>query len=226
MSFVFQKKFNSPINEYTIIGERHSGTKLIEKIIRNNTSLPLTWKYGWKHWFGFADHIDLLNAKNTLFICMIRNPYDWIFSFYNDTHHVPKSNTNSFDKFIYSEWYSIIDPVFSEIEILEDRNFLTKNRYKNIFELRKYKLHYIRQVLTQLCPHLIILNYEKLTQDPQNTINSIKNYLKIDTTQENIFRIIPSKKHKHINQKNIEKINQNIDWEIENTVGYKKNSFI
>lgn len=37
------------INQYTIYGERHSGTKLLQQLIDTYCHINLTWQYGWKH---------------------------------------------------------------------------------------------------------------------------------------------------------------------------------
>ena len=63
------------LNKFTIYGERCSGTTYLEQIINLNFKADITWEYGWKHFFGFHD---LTNSDDTLFICIVRNPYDWI----------------------------------------------------------------------------------------------------------------------------------------------------
>ncbi len=43
----------SAIKYFTIYGERCSGTNFLEETIKANFGLQITWKYGWKHFFGF-----------------------------------------------------------------------------------------------------------------------------------------------------------------------------
>jgi len=53
---------------------------------------------------------------------------------------------------------------------MEDRNIFTKERYKNIFELRYTKLKYMTEVLPQKVKHCIFIRYEDLLDDFENTI--------------------------------------------------------
>ena len=73
------------ITKYTIYGERCSGTNYLENLINENFDVKLTWEYGFKHWFGFNN---LSNSDDTLFICIVRNPVDWVNSFYRTPHHL------------------------------------------------------------------------------------------------------------------------------------------
>lgn len=224
MSFVFHKITSNKITHYTIFGERHSGTKLTEKIIKNNTQLIYNPQYGWKHGFGFHSTELFLNDYKTLFLCLVRNPYDWLLAFFKEPHHVPKHNLRSIEIFLFNEWYSVYDPVFKIEEILEDRNFITKQRYKNIFELRLYKIYYMRQILSQICPNILIISYEELTRQPEKTITNIKMCLNNSSvTKENIFTIKPHKQY-FCDSKTLEKINANIDWRFEHTIGYSNNN--
>jgi hypothetical protein len=76
------------IKKYTIYGERCSGTNYLENLIDKNFDIKITWEFGWKHFFGFNDN-QLKNSDDTLFICIVRNPVDWINSFYRELHHSP-----------------------------------------------------------------------------------------------------------------------------------------
>ena len=41
------------IKNFTIFGERCSGTNYVQQLILKNFDTEITWKYGWKHFFGF-----------------------------------------------------------------------------------------------------------------------------------------------------------------------------
>ena len=75
------------IQNYTIYGERCSGTNYLERIMGLNFDINITWNYGWKHFFGFQDN-KLENSDDTLFICIVRNLPDWINSLYRTPHHL------------------------------------------------------------------------------------------------------------------------------------------
>ena len=135
------------VKKITIYGERCSGTKYLEKIIKINFNTILTWDYGWKHFFGFCDN-KLNCSDDTLFICIVRNPVDWFNSLYRNPWHLPKNINTNVNKFLNSEIYShncctgwrhihnnVKNVTKTKSEIMEDRNIYTGERYKNIFEL-------------------------------------------------------------------------------------------
>ena len=144
---------NSSINTYTIFGERHSGTKYLEKNIHKVYGIKYNTNYGHKHFFGFYNHNRIVKDNNTLFIGIIRDPYDWIGAMNNEPHHVPmhlKPLFSNLDKEFYSidEYYkpNAVRPYTSgyKTEILEDRNIFDINKkYSSILELRNTKNQYL-----------------------------------------------------------------------------------
>lgn len=220
-NFIYVKQSNRIINKYTIYGERHSGTKLIQKIFAANTHLELTWEYGWKHWIGFCDKQTIINANDTLFVCLVRNPYDWILSFFREPHHVPKENRESINNFLTKQWYSVYDAIFDTTEILDDRNFLTNKRYSNIFDMRKHKIYYMRQLLPQICSNMILLSYETLTTNTESVIMDIWDYL--NTKNQNPSYYIKAPKNYSHSTDIHNQINNSIEWDYEKTVGYLMN---
>jgi hypothetical protein len=174
------------IKKYTIYGERCSGTNYLENIININFDVQITWEYGWKHFFGFDDE-KLLNSDDTLFICIVRNPIDWINSFYREMHHlklryeIDLSENEKLNKFLNDEIISIDDSsVEYEIkkeynELLIDRNIYTKKRYKNIFELRHTKLKWMIEDLPNKVKNYIFIRYEDLINNFESTLFKIKN---------------------------------------------------
>ena len=45
------------IKKVTIYGERCSETNYLEQLLINNFDIDITWKYGWKHFFGFHKNL-------------------------------------------------------------------------------------------------------------------------------------------------------------------------
>jgi hypothetical protein len=70
------------IKKFTIFGERCSGTNYLEELIKTNFNINLTWKYGWKHFFGFYNFQKTQDEDETLFIGIVRHPIYWINSFF------------------------------------------------------------------------------------------------------------------------------------------------
>lgn len=160
------------ISKYTIYGERCSGTNYLEDLMTKNFDIELTWSYGWKHFFGFAD---LSNSQDTLFICIVRDIHTWLNSFYEIPYHwkyIRKNNDNKKDSFLNHTFYSIHER--TRKEIMEDRHIHTGERYKNIFELRHTKIKYMIEELPLKVENYIFIRYEDLLMDFEKTMLKIK----------------------------------------------------
>lgn len=234
------------IKRFTIYGERCSGTNYLQELIEMNFDVETTWDYGWKHFFGFND---VSNSDDTLFICIIRDPYTWLNSLYRIPHHITHTIRGDATKFLNNEVFSYDDHNESRDEtkeMMNDRHIYTNERYKNIFELRYTKLNYLTVDLPTKVKHHIFIRYEDLLYDFKNTMNLIKSTgLKV---KENI--VFPEntkydiKVRNQTDDKRIEKyrkntyypipkkliyMNPNFSFEKEYKIGYlpvKKNSSI
>ena len=216
------------IKNFTIYGERCSGTNYIEELILKNFNIELTWKYGFKHFFGFND---LSNSDDTLFIGIIRNPYNWLNSFYLVPHHIPKENIKNIDTYLNNEWYSVynkndnkwfIDKDIDTNERLFDRNLYTKNRYKNIFDMRYTKIKFLIEDMPYKVKNYIFIKYEDLIDNFENTFNKIKD--KGLTIKDNIDYPLNSIKYKKDdNIQFIEKTDK--DYKIKREIILQNNNF-
>lgn len=236
--FLKQQRNNLPIYNFTIFGERHSGTNFLERLISGKDSwggsssdkafeIPVTWEYGWKHFFGFHDDL-LINPKsnNTLFLGIIRNPYDWLMAMYKMPHHIrdhkgPKwsDRFDNIEDFLTNNdliaRYS--DPALDN-NINLDINPYTLNGYKNIFELRQVKLHYLLYMLPSMVQNYTLIKYEELSNNSTKFIEDISNYYNLpilhtihNTHNLSNYEIDPSIK---------QFINSSLDWSLENICGY------
>jgi hypothetical protein len=158
------------ITKITIYGERCSGTNYLENLITSNFDAEITWQYGWKHFFGFNN---LTNSDDTLFICIVRDPCDWINSLYRTPYHLSKKQCYSVNNFLYDEVISYIDES-ETIVIIQDRNMYNGENYKNIMELRSFKLKYLMEDLPLNVKNYILIQYESLVNDFVNTMTKIK----------------------------------------------------
>ena len=157
------------MKKITIYGERCSGTNYLENLLLLNFDIEITWNYGWKHFFGFSD---LTNTDDILFIGIVRNLYDWINSFYREKHHLPNHLTENINTFLTDEFYSIDK---KNNELMNDRNIETKERYKNIFELRRVKNTFLIEKMPTLVKNYCIITYDDLCSDFTNIMNKLKN---------------------------------------------------
>lgn len=204
------------LGKYTIYGERCSGTNYLQDVVDKNFDVKITWKYGWKHFFGFQDKI-LKESDDTLFICIVRNPVDWINSFYREKHHLALQyaklpERKKLDIFLNKEVLSVNDHEHNYTkfnkELLHDRNIYTGKRYKNIFELRHTKIKWMLEDLPNKVKHCIFIKHEDLINDFENTLIKIKDAgLKV---KENINFPINSINYKNDDKKKYIKKKNNI----------------
>ena len=221
------------INNFTIYGERCSGTNFLEAIFTGESyfhknkkpafDLPLTWAFGHKHFFGFNDEDIVQNGDYTLFIGIVRNSYDWLASLFRNKHHIPQVNFCP-KNFLFGEWYSIEHNVESDNfleEYTKDRNFLTGDRYKNIFELRKNKLDYLYNKMPNLAKNYILIRYEDLCDNAEKVIDAISNRFSLPIVNK---RFIQTKKKQPSNilTEYEDQITNALDWNTENLLGYRR----
>jgi len=166
------------INRFTIYGERCSGTNYLEKVILSNFDMKLTWDFGYKHFFGFSDFKD---SDDVLFIGIVRDPVQWINSFYKKPWEIPTHISKDAGSFLNSQFYSVINPNPSNIyykvkvptECMEDRNIYTGERYRNIFEMRYTKINFLRSDLPKKVKHYLFVRYEDMLEDFDGTVSKI-----------------------------------------------------
>ena len=207
------------IFEYQLFGERHSGTNFLQQCFQQKFNLPLTQFYGNKHWFGWAKpEVVTYKGRHTLFIGLVRNPYDWICAMHSMPHHIHPHRAYNFETYITSEWYSTWGDQF--IEIKEDRNYITSERYKNIFEMRKLKYEYLLNTLPDIAQNYVLLSYEYFIKNHHNILNIIGNKFNLKTFGQPPEAINKSPYFIPSEIKPI--IDSNIDWSLEEALGYYK----
>jgi hypothetical protein len=229
------------INKFVILGERCSGTNFLEESIKQNFHINYTTEYGNKHFFCFNDY-NKRNNDDTLFIGIIRNPIYWLNSFSKELHHIPTVNKN-IRNFLFNEFYSILDnqPIknnvfnfntFKNNEMVNhvDLNYTTGKKYKNIFELRKLKNFYLTNIIQTKVKNYILINYEDLLYNYENTLKIIKEKFSLLHKSSEFVKITNYKKSTSYSYKQqrlitfsndlIKIIWQYLDREQETTIGY------
>lgn len=180
------------ITKFIIYGERCSGTNFLENVILENFDIEISWEQGSKHFFCFNNY-DKRNFDDTLYIGIVRNPIYWINSFSKELHHVPDINRKNIQNFLFNEFYSVNDEIeptpkvqtilfknkkhyfYKYTTMVEDLNYITNKKYKNIFELRKLKNDYLMNIMPSKVKNYILINYEKLLTNYEETLEFIKN---------------------------------------------------
>jgi hypothetical protein len=182
---------------FTIYGERSSGTVFLEEAITKNFNLPVIWYYDWKHFFGMYD-FDTDNANvsaegnaidNTIFIGIVRDPVAWLNSFSKNLQYVPACN-HELTNFLNNPFYSAVGEGDQEEVIQEDVNYITKERFQNIFELRKLKNDFLMNVVRTKVKNYILIRYEDLLNNYDNTLDQIKNSYNLVKTHEEYEKIV------------------------------------
>lgn len=228
----------SKIKYVTFFGERCSGSTFLMNAIIKNFNIQLTWKYGWKHFFGFNN---LQNSEDTLFIAIVRDPYEWLGSFSRTPHYFKEHVKNNINKFLTSEIASYnLDPKDTKMlgvklgkEILQDRNIYNKKvRYKNIFELRNMKIKYLLDDLPKLVKNYYFITYENFLARYNTILRRIGTKFNLIKRHPNFIPIenhTGSKEHKKfepikydLSDDVMNLINKNLNWNIENRLGYYK----
>lgn len=225
--FLYRKTLTIP-SRYVLYGERHSGTKFFDQVIKSAYGLHINNDYGQKHFFGFANHKEISVDEKTIFFCIIRNPYNWIAAMNSLPHHVPHSLLPLYDHLL-DEWYSI--PQYWTIwdskpvtiinnEIMQDRHLSLDRRYKNILELRNVKNNYLLNILPIYANNIVILTYEELMLNYLSILDIISKSFLLNMNSINKIKFVPS--NRFLPEHLIEQINPYLDWQTENLLGYAK----
>jgi len=246
---------NTKITKFAIYGERCSGTNYLEEVMKTNFHLHYTIEHGNKHFFCFNNY-ENKSTDDTLFIGIVRNPVYWLNSFCKEMYHVPEINRN-FKNFLFNEFYSVLDeekPVCKDLmqdnnnfllqnnklyananyEVnKKDLNYITGNKYKNIFELRKLKNDYLMNSMPKKVPHYILINYENLLYNFDKTLHDIQDKFNLTSKHSEYINIKKYKKSDNynfvrqrmitFNKTIIDTIWNNLNVKQENYLGYYKN---
>ena len=106
------------INDIAIFGERNCGTKYLRNIIKNQLKIRLNNKYGFKHFYikglsprGIENTTtdnecvkSIYESENTLFLFIIRNPYDWVSSMFRKPYHIKNNNAKNLLEFVSQKY--------------------------------------------------------------------------------------------------------------------------
>jgi hypothetical protein len=224
---------------YTVLGERCSGTNLVSCLIELNFDIEFDSSFHHKHFFGFCESAKYKERSDeTLFICVVRNVYEWIASFFEKQHHMVR--TGDLRDFLTREIHSWDESTGTEI--VHDWNYVDNKPYANLFELRKSKMIFCKDILPNLVKHHQIVLLENISSSLLQTNFLEKLTEKFPLRKRGTgFRSIPfnAQVYNHTQQKKVynprryvikdasdlEFIDSNIDVVVEKSVGYDVNFF-
>ena len=224
------------ITNFTIFGERNSGTKYLEKTLRKMLKIKYTKEYGFKHWYikgiyprGVNNTTtdnecikDINDSDNTLFILIVRNVYDWVNSMYKKPHHMKNIDKSSMYNFISKKYMCYEDE--REKNTLWIKNKQHRYPYfieesKNLIKLRNLKnTHFLN--LRNRVKYFYIIRQEHL-------LNDIKRMIKQYGLKYNFLHLPNYKKPKtySLDKKTVSYINKNLKNEIDSKFYRVKYSF-
>ena len=235
--------YGNKIKYFRIFGERCSGTNFITHLVEANCNEINDFAlFGHKHfpyWFDFPinpsimkaigyphDNDSLERSGDCLFIIILRDPYDWLCSFFGDPHEVTDEIKNhGFSCFIRSIWKSSSDVC----GLIDDYNPYTKAPFKNVLELRKYKtINYLS--MGKNVKNFCLVRYEDLENDPKGFLEHLSRKYNLSLAQ--VFCPIDTykgegnpyvkKQYPLIEPHDLHFINENLDWELESQFGYQQ----
>lgn len=141
--------------------------QLLEKLTTGEESTrdryftkTFTQNLGWKH--RFVNLSELSSIRDTIqhvgFVCLVKNPYAWLLSFYHSPHHYEGTTKESFSEFL-------VKPV----QLLNRDNLLAD--FVTPIQLWNLK----NQSYYEVVQHFdgVLLKYESLLKSPDRTIHSI-----------------------------------------------------
>jgi hypothetical protein len=154
---------------FTIFGERCSGTNYLQQLVETNFHITYRWT-PYKHFHCSTEFLKIFDEPNEFYLIIIRNPIDWINSFYQSPHHLGMENKESIYSFLTKPMISYFEmgPLKGEI-IPFEKNPYTNSFFQNIFELREVKNYFYVRHIPTLTSHSMWIRYEDL----QNDVNSI-----------------------------------------------------
>ncbi len=247
------KSNHQPVKTFKVLGERSSGTNYISRLVQKNLNfqknLSKSTIFGHKHfiwWIGSSidestvqslmgngrffepKNFFFQNSQENLFIIVIRNPYDWIRSWFLTPYHIHPSKRRTFELF-YSSPYNFYNfPKCDKVEFLENYHPQLKRGFSHLFELRKYK--YINyQKVFDIAANVIFVNYEEVLKQPQEFLQTLsdtyclekkESFIPIDTYKGKPLKPYTNKEYFKLSNSDLKKINGLIDWELENSYGY------
>lgn len=223
------------IQYFTILGERCSGTNFVEKVISHNFNINYEWT-PFKHFHRSPDILDIFGREDMLILMVIRNPIDWLNSFYQNPHHVISENRISIDNFLRNEFRSIFEMGPLEGQIIDiERNMYNGNFYKDIFEMRRIKLHFYERDVMRIAKNAMIIRYEDMRDNLEETLEKIQSKFNLEMRRDGYEGIEYYKDRKDIRyedgrtkkvvlrDEDMEYIRERLDLEQENRFGYLEN---
>lgn len=169
------------IDGFKLYGERNSGTNFLNTLVdRNFPELSPRVNDNWeKHNFVNLPFVQ----PSWLGIFIVRDPFDWLTSFYRNPHQVGSWREQiDFCGFLRHEWSGTFHGrllkrqdrlnITKRTEILWERNPVTGNRIENVVQLRNLKIESGLKI-RNLFDNWLIVRFEDVRKDPEQFVRDV-----------------------------------------------------
>ena len=235
---------DTEITEYKIFSERCSGSNYLKELMNKNfPKIRSDKRFGHKHfspWFNRVDAYSgpeenwtFADSGSTLFIIIFRDPYDWLRSLRNHPFHSTRNLHNLlFSKFIRTQWTLTKKELLElhKIHKLLDLDPATSRPFKNVMHLRSAKIRNMLEIPKKV-KHYYLINYEVLEENPEGVLDEIAELFCLERNKDfedeqynrgwKHWGKYKKTKYPPIAIKDVQFINQQLDWDLERSIGYE-----
>lgn len=154
------------ITQFTVLGERCSGTNYLAELLKLNFDLQLHQPY-WKHGFQVWPQPSPDTAATTLYVGIHRNLEPWLESLFREQHHM----TETRDRWKFLTQRAMLDP--NRLPHLT-KEAAARERYPSLFALHKSKYRFLTTEAPKRYPHFVLLRYETLKSRPISALQMLR----------------------------------------------------
>lgn len=220
------------MKKYVILGERCSGTNFLEYHLNLNFEVSIGHVLIHKHFFTYPGFLDIVNNNRSyIYLLIVRNPIDYLMSFWNLPHHQPKERLVDLSTFLLSEFYSVN---LDGSEIVNDRNS-NNRRYKNIFDMRSDKCKFLFDIMPTITNNFHFIRYEDFKHNTIGILDILKNKFELVKKQDEYIlekqyvfcgKVLDRRimENYEIDSDTKKIISENLDFNIEHKMGYHPES--
>lgn len=233
-----------------LFGERCSGTNFVASLVTKNfRNVELTSAFGAKHWF-LKNHFPRCRpnqstdtecvrtpgpeSADTLFLCVFRNPFDWIRSLHRRPYHASNHGGIPIAQFMRKPWLSFERHRSNRHWPMRDDGFWFIEEAPNVLRLRSMKIeHWLN--LENKVRNFRAVRYETLLEDNGHLAGIAEDFdipLRHPTIEgEDRYmgrapgtEFMPST-YPPFRARDLEFIYQELDWALEEKVGYTRSDY-
>ena len=230
---------------FAIKGERGTGTRFFRKILNyyfdnsfeniHSSKYDSDGYYGWKHGYIFEDELKKINEDQVIICIINKDIFSWLLSIFTNPYELKKEQTNSNFTLFFgkkNDFKSFIQSTNRVYDNFESwiKEFYQKegiyDSYASVYDLRYKKYH---SMLNEKIERKIYFKYEDLLSNHFNIVLAISDKYNLEITKpqnatfDNYFKrnfYLQKEYMKLYSPKMIKTVEQNIDLNLENKMGY------